>query len=98
MASLVIDGARYEFPTIDTFTMGEARVIKRYTGLSLNELQPDKKTRKPGVDPSDPDFIAALLHIAFARSDPDASSDELEKRVDAVRFARIEAVEESAGS
>lgn len=80
MANIVIDGTAYEFST--DFDLGEARVIKRYTDLNLQQLD--------GHDPSDPDLIAACVHIALQRREPGASFGEIEARVNKVKLARIE--------
>jgi hypothetical protein len=79
MSTLSIDGREYEFD--GNFDLGEARVVKRYTGLTLKDLE--------GHDPSDPDLIAAFVHITFRRETPQASWDELEARVNAAKLATL---------
>lgn len=59
-AKLIVDGREYEVP--EMFTLGEARVLKRFTGLTLTGLAQ--------IDPSDPDMLAALVLIAMRRHDP----------------------------
>ena len=80
MATITIDGTEYEFDA--DFDIGEARIVKRYTKLNLAELD--------GHDPTDPDFIASVIHIVFRRQDPDAKFDDIEARVDAVKLAAID--------
>ena len=80
MAILIIDGVEHEFSA--DFDIGEARVIKRYTGLSLAQME--------GHDVSDPDLIAAFIHIVFRREDGTLSFSELESRVDAIKLASVD--------
>ena len=80
MAELLIDGVAYEM-SFD-FDLGEARTIKRYAGITLAEL--------PGHDHSDPDLIAAFIHIAFKRHSPELPDAEIERRVNAVKLASID--------
>lgn len=87
MAKIVIDGVQHEFDT--GFDLGEARTIKRYTGLNLQELE--------GHEPSDPDLIAAIVHIVFHRAEPGLSFAELEEKVDAVKIASIDMIEDEGG-
>lgn len=80
MAKLYIDDVEYEAPT--DFDLGEARIIKRYADVTLNQLRTH--------DDSDPDLVAAFIHIAFRRATPEASYAEIERRVDAVKLAKID--------
>lgn len=79
---IIIDGMAYDMP--DTFTIGEARTLKKYTGLNLSDLE--------GADTSDPNFMAAVIHIAFARKFPNVSYAEIEARVDKVSLESIDTV------
>lgn len=88
MATIIIDGTEHDFST--NFDIGEARVIKRYTNLNLQELE--------GHDPSDPDLIAAMLHIIFRREEPGLSFSDIEQKVDAVQLASIDLREEEANA
>lgn len=80
MAKIIIDDTEYEAPS--DYDMGEARIIKRYAGITLNQLAKH--------DPSDPDLIAAFIHITFKRLSPDQSFAQIEERVDAVKLAKID--------
>lgn len=80
MATITIDGTDYEFSA--DFDIGEARIVKRYTGLNLEQLD--------GHNPTDPDFIAAVIHIVLRRDNPELKFAELEERVDAVKLAAID--------
>lgn len=65
---LVIDGREYQMPT--SFTLGEARVVKRLTGRVLDELG--------GLSGSDPDWIVALVWIAMHREDATVTVEQVE--------------------
>ena len=80
MAKIVIDGVEHDYSL--NFDIGEARIIKRYTNLNLQEVE--------GHDPSDPDLIASIVHIIFRREEPTLSFSDLEEKVDRVKFATIE--------
>lgn len=80
MATITIDGTDYEFEA--DFDIGEARIVKRYTNLNLAELD--------GHDPTNPDFIASVIHIVFRREDPDVKFEEIEARVNAVKLASLD--------
>ena len=85
MAKIIIDGTEHEFST--DFDIGEGRIIKRYTDLNLRDLE--------GHDPSDPNLIAAMVHIIFRREEPGLSFSELEEKVDRVKFAQIDLADEA---
>lgn len=80
MAKMTIDGIEYEV-SFD-FDLGEARTIKRYAGITLNQLEDH--------DPTDPDLIAAFIHVAFKRRYPQVSDREIEERVNRVKLAKID--------
>ena len=85
MAKIIIDGTEHEVST--DFDIGEGRIIKRYTNLNLRDLE--------GHDPSDPDLIAAMVHIIFRREEPGLSFSELEEKVDRVKFAQMDLTDEA---
>ena len=80
MATMIIDGIEHEFSP--DFDIGEARIIKRYTGLSLAGME--------NHDVTDPDLVAAFVHIVFRREDPSLSFALLEEKVDRVKLASID--------
>lgn len=76
-SGFVIDGTHYEIPTLDSFTMAEAKILFDCSGLALedfavDEADPDatdglrKNLRNPG-------FIEALMVVAYKRGNPNAS-------------------------
>lgn len=79
---IVIDGREYPFPLAETWSFGEARLLKRYTGKSQNQLEDE--------DAFDPDFQAGLIHIAFARANPQLRPSDIEKLVNDVKIAAVD--------
>lgn len=73
----IIDGNPYPVPEMDTLTMGEALVVEEYTGLGLDQLD------EIGVRPS---AIAALMHIAYARGNPDLSKRQVRELVESAKL------------
>jgi len=63
-----IEGRDYVMPQQDTLTMDEAIVIYEYSNLTLDQL---------AEQPGHPKVMKALLHIAYARGNPDVPSDEV---------------------
>ena len=82
MAKIIIDGVEHDFA--EEFNLGEARIIKRYTGLNLRELE--------NLDPSDPDFLTACMHILHRREQPGLTFAEYEAMGEALNPANIETV------
>lgn len=80
MAKIIIDGVDYPMP--DAFTIGHARIIKRYTGLTLQQVEE--------ADSSDPDLIAAYCHLAIGEMHPGRSFAAIEAEVDKIQFAQLE--------
>ena len=81
--TLVINGRDYPFPTVDTWDVGEARVLHRYTRMTLDQLGETE-------DYSDPNLTAAFCHIALARESPNASFDQIEKAVNRIKLVQIQ--------
>lgn len=79
---IIIDGRAYALPRLDAITMGQARVLKRYTGLSLAEIA--------DVDGTDPDLIAAFCHLAIQAEEPHKSYAAIEREVEAISFTTLE--------
>ncbi len=82
MSKLIIDGKEYELPTSESMTIGESRIVKRYTGVAGQGLQ--------DLAEGDPDLTAAMIHIAFMRENPAQSYQAIEKRVDDVKYSVID--------
>jgi hypothetical protein len=69
-AKLRIGAKEYELPS--SFTLGEARVIKRYTGLNLKQFA-------EADNASDPDAIAALVYIVLKRENPRVTEEDVDE-------------------
>ena len=82
MAKIIIVGREYPSPDLGEMTMGQARTIERYTGKSIAELQT--------VDSSSPALIAALCHIAIQGEEPSKTYSQIEREVDAIKFASLD--------
>ena len=80
MAKLTLDGVEHEFS--EELNLGEARVLKRYTGMNLREVE--------NADPSDPDLITAFAHIVYRRENPTLTFAELEAMAEAVDLASMD--------
>lgn len=83
-ARLVIEGQEYPVPDLSELNMDEAMIIKKYTGLNLDEFEQ--------ANGSDPTVVAALVHVAFAAASPNESFATIERRVKKVRLAHIEQI------
>lgn len=70
-SGFLIDGTHYEVPTLDSFTMNEAEILYKCSGLALEDFAIDEedpeavsefraKTRNPG-------FLKALMTVAYIR-------------------------------
>lgn len=70
-----INGEIYEEP--DSLTMAEHRIIKRYTGFNLHDLE---KLLGEGAF-ADQDLIQASAHIAYRREHRDLNFDQIEEIV-----------------
>ena len=83
MAEVCVNGRLYQLVPSDQLTLDEAMVIYDYTKLSLDEL-PDE-----GFHPG---LIAALLHIAVARGEPDQSARSIRQVIGQIPIASLETV------
>ena len=83
-AKLLINGREYPMPT--SFTLGEARMVKRLTGKSMDELG--------DLSGADPDWMVALVWIAMHRDDPTLTVEQVE----ALMFEDLEFTEADEGA
>jgi hypothetical protein len=69
---LKVNGVEYPFPSFDTLTYGDAKVIKRYTEgrLVLGELY-------DAMEKGDPDAMLALAAVALSQNGVSVDPDEL---------------------
>lgn len=86
---LTVNGRRYELPALDTVNIGEAKIIQRHSGMTLDQLFE--------IEGLDSGAIGGLLAVAIKRSDPSLRDAELDSLVDAVNMFEImeELVEEA---
>lgn len=68
-AKLVINGKEYEFPS--SYDLGEARMLKRLTGLYLVEVDQLR------ID--DPDWITFTVWVMLHREDPRVTVEDVER-------------------
>lgn len=70
-SAFVIDGMSYEVPTLDSFTMSEAKILYRCSGLSLEDFAIDEDdpeaSGKLQKNIRNPGFIEALMTVAYVR-------------------------------
>lgn len=83
MAEVSVNGRVYPLVPPDQITLDEAMVIYDYTKLSLDELPEE------GFHPG---LIAALLHIAVARGEPNEPARAIRKAVGQIPVASLEEV------
>jgi hypothetical protein len=88
MAKLLIEGEEYPMPDLSDANLEQARIIKRYTGASLEEVA--------DLHASDPDLIAALCHLAIHEREPALKFGEIEEQVGRIKLAKISSAEEVA--
>lgn len=86
--TFTISGAEYEIPVVATFDIDEAEILWGYCHLGLEDLVPDsdgtwseERNEEILTHMKNPAFRKTLLHVAYRRSNPDASSKEIEKQI-----------------
>lgn len=73
---LTLDGTTYESRLLELFTMsiGEARIIKRQTGLTIADWQDGVQS----LDRVDPDVFVSLVYLLKSRAGETVDWDELD--------------------
>jgi hypothetical protein len=94
-----INGEVYAVPTISDFDIAEARIMKRYSGVVLEDFAPVHPEATPEVRAAhekklegiltDPDFKAAFAHIAYRRVHPNVGYDEIAALVEKVSLVDV---------
>jgi hypothetical protein len=82
MAKIIIDGREYESPDLSEVDLGQAQIIERYTGRSLNELGTGDATSAT--------VIAAFCHLALRGEDPTKSFEAIRREVDVIKLAKLD--------
>lgn len=90
-SGFVIDGNTYPIPALDTFDMDEAQVLYDYAGCVLEDFAPahpewseEEKQKWDGdqlAKVRNPAFKRALLHVAYARGNPDLKVTEVREAI-----------------
>lgn len=91
-----IEGKTYPVPTLDTFDMDEAQVLYDYAGLGLEDFGPahpeatdeEKEANEQEIlqKAKNPAFKKALLHVAYARGNPELTSAQVKAAVGKVNI------------
>jgi hypothetical protein len=80
---LHFDGQDYEYADFSSITLGEALVLREYSGLNLDEVE--DSGFHPGV-------IMALIHITVSRGNPDIPKKTLRAKIEKTPMAALEQV------
>lgn len=75
-ARLVVEGTPYLLPALDTLNIGEGKVMKRHSGMTLDQV-----LEVEGIDAG---VLGGLLAIAIKRSDPAMTEREIDRMVENV--------------
>lgn len=70
---ITVNGRSYRMVAVNEFTLDEAMIVWEYTKLGLDQI-PDLEGDHPGL-------VAALIHIAVARGEPDESYKSIRRVV-----------------
>lgn len=78
-----IDGEIYPVPSLESFDMDEAQVLYDYCGITLEDFAPahpnateeeqEEHEASVAAKVKNPGFWRAMMHIAYARGNPDMS-------------------------
>jgi len=85
----LVNGTYYPMPQ-GGFTLGEARAIRRITGLTMQAFEAHLQEAQRTGDFSDPDVVAAFVYVAMHRADPHTTIEV----VDGLVLEQIEPVGE----
>lgn len=96
----VIDGAEYPCPDIASFNMGERRVMFDLSGIVEEDFAQgddetdEEKEARVGKLTRHPGFIESLMHIAYARGNPELKRPRVQDVIDNTNY--LEAIEKWA--
>jgi hypothetical protein len=100
----IIDGRRYDIPSIDTFTIDEAQILYDYSGLTLEDFAAADDGDADELEPKfrNPGFLRTLLHVAYQRGNPKANPQRVRTLIGTANLIETlqqlaETVEEDAG-
>lgn len=83
-AGFQIDGRTYEVPALGTFTMDEAQILYDYSGLLIEDFAANEEGFSDRI--RNPGLYKALLHVAYVRGNPKASTREVAAVVGALKY------------
>lgn len=76
-SGFIIDGTAYDVPTLDTFSMDEAEILYKCSGLTLEDFAVDEEDPEASEqlikNIRNPGFIRALMTVAYIRGNPGIS-------------------------
>jgi len=78
---ITVSGVAYEIPALDSLTIGESKILKRHSGMTLDQVF--------DVEGLDGGVIGGLLAVAMKRNDPLLRDNDLDERVDALNMFEI---------
>ena len=81
MAEITVGDIAYDLPALDTISIGESKIIKRHSGMTLDQL-----FELEGLDGG---AIGGLLAVAMKRHDPNLSDRELDRLVNEVNLFAV---------
>lgn len=88
----VIDGANYPSPQIDSFDMAERRVMFDLSGIveedfvRLEDEDDDEYAARVRKTTRHPGFMESLMHIAYARGNPDLKRAKVQAVIDKTNY------------
>lgn len=88
----VIDGGEYESPAVDSFDMAERRVMFDLCGIveedfaRLEDETEDEHSARVRKLARHPGFMEALMHIAYARGNPDLKRPKVQAVIDKTNY------------
>ena len=81
IARIEVEGTGYVLPQLDTLNLNEGKVMKRHSGMTLDQVLE--------VEGFDPGVLAGLLAIAIQRSDPALREREIDQMVGDVNMFNL---------
>jgi hypothetical protein len=89
-----VNGENYPFPTLDTITLDEERILYIYSDCVVRDFIPahpdasdeekDSYQRVQMLKLRNPEFKRALAHIAYRRANPSFADQDIQKAIGAV--------------
>lgn len=97
-SGFLIDGTAYDVPTLDSFTMDEAEILYKCSGLTLEDFAIDEEDPSASAqllkNVRNPGFLRALMTVAYLRGNPGMSTSKAEAVIG--KASLVEALESLA--